>query len=94
MRGSGGWITPVDTALLEWFDETGVAAPPKVIWINARESAGCTYTQVKRRLRTLSEAEFVVRHPEQDSYYQLGELGRQWLEGELSPGEVRDLDPR
>lgn len=94
MRPSGGWITPVDQAILAWYGETEIIAPPKVVWINTKETAGYSYDQIKRRMRTLEDAEFLVKYPDEYGYYELGDLGRRWLDGDISPGEMRDLDPR
>lgn len=83
MRERADWMVPVDDAILEYVRDAG-EVPPAVIGRNIdthRNYAG-------ERCRVLTEHGLLEAVG--DGYYSLTELGRRYLDEELSSGELDD----
>lgn len=90
MRPLVSWMTKVDDAILEWLEETDIAAPPKVIHANLQTPV--SYSQVKRRVRTLNDNGLIYKDEERGEYYAISPLGRWYLQGEIKGSELEALD--
>lgn len=90
MRPLVSWMTKVDDAVLEWLGETDIAAPPKVIHANLETPV--SYSQVKRRVRTLNENGLVYKDEERGEYYAISALGCWYLRGEIAGSELEALN--
>jgi len=85
MRERADWMVPVDDAILEYIRDAG-EVPPAVIGRNIdthRNYAG-------ERCRILTKHRLLERAG--DGYYSLTELGRRYLDEELSSGELSEDD--
>lgn len=79
-------MTKSDPAILELFDETGIAMPPAVVSYNI---TGVSHPTVKRRLPVLTDHGLLEKVDESKGYYQISQKGRDYLSGEL---DVEDLE--
>ncbi len=94
------WMTNVDRSILEWLDENSIVFTPKVIYDNLeRELPDMelpSYRQVSRRVKFLAdEAGILTRYKGQRGKYMLSDIGRKYLDGELTDEErerLADLD--
>ncbi|NGM69864.1 ArsR family transcriptional regulator [Natronolimnobius sp. AArcel1] len=87
MRPLVSWMTKSDPAILEFFEETGIAMPPAVVSYNIH---GVSHPTVKRRLPVLVEHELLEKVDEDRGYYRVANRGRAYLSGEL---EADELEP-
>jgi len=81
------WFAKVDYPIMGFFESHDIQASPSVIAWNI----GYDNDYVGRRLRALSTAGFLNRIDE--GRYELSDLGREFLAGDLDADEVEDLDP-
>ncbi|WP_276255508.1 hypothetical protein [Halomontanus rarus] len=81
MRERADWMVPTDDAILEYVRDAG-EVPPAVIGRNIESHPN----YAGQRCRVLAEHELLNR--ENDGYYSLTELGRQYLDEELERGEL------
>lgn len=88
MRPLVSWMTKVDDVILEWLAEQDIAAPPKVIQSNLEVPV--SYSQVKRRVRTLEDNGLLFKDADRGDYYAITEIGRWYLDGAVS-GEKLEL---
>jgi len=74
-------MTPIDISILEWLEETDLAAPPIQIhlFFPGEDEYRPTREHVNRRLRKLRDHDMVEKHPEADSLYQITEKGLRYL---------------
>ncbi|AFO57922.1 MULTISPECIES: helix-turn-helix transcriptional regulator [unclassified Natrinema] len=86
MRPLVSWMTKSDPAILEVFEEAGIAIPPAVAEYNL---VGVSKSTVKRRLPVLVDHGLLKKVDEDRGYYRITERGRQYLEGEL---DAEDLE--
>ena len=77
---------PIDERILEALDSSGMILSPAVIAINIDKSRG----EVNRRLSTLVEYGLVTRVKR--GYYEIAELGEQYLAGEVERSELETTD--
>lgn len=89
MRPLVSWMTKVDDAVLEWLAEQDIAAPPKVIQSNL--DVPVSHSQVKRRVRTLSDNGLLFKDPDRGDYYAISEIGRWYLDGSISGEKLETL---
>lgn len=87
MRPLVSWMTKSDPALLEFFEETGIAMPPAVV---SYSIDGVSHPAVKRRLPVLEDHGLLRKVDDDRGYYRITDRGRAYLEGEL---ESEDLEP-
>ncbi|WP_084777787.1 phage repressor protein [Natrialba sp. SSL1] len=80
MRPLVSWMTKSDPAILEFFEETGIAMPPAVVSFNIK---GVSHPTVKRRLPILVDHGLLEKVDEDRGYYQITDRGRAYLSGEL-----------
>lgn len=73
---------PIDERILEALDSSGMILSPAVIAINIDKSRD----EVNRRLSTLVEYGLVTRVKR--GYYEITELGEQYLAGEVERSEL------
>jgi predicted transcriptional regulator len=78
-------MTGADDSILEFFEETGIEAPPAVVQHNIDFSI----THVRRRMRKLEEEGLLEKADEEKGYYGITELGSEYLQGDL---EADDLE--
>lgn len=78
------WMSPIDYAILEFFEEHDIRATPKVIALNI----GYDRQYTAKRLKKLSKAELLVKS--EGGVYELSGTGRTFLAGEL---DADDLGP-
>lgn len=81
------WLSTIDYHILEFFGDYDIQVPPKVLG----ENIGYNAEYVGRRLRTLRDVGLLDQNDNQ--YYELSDLGREFLAGDLSREEVEAFDP-
>ncbi|NLV09995.1 ArsR family transcriptional regulator [Halomicrobium mukohataei] len=86
MRPLVSWMTKSDPAILELYDETGIAMPPAVVSYNIE---GISHPTVKRRLPILADNGLLKRIDDKQGYYQITDQGRDYLAGKL---DIEDLE--
>lgn len=87
MRPLVSWMTKSDPAILEFFEETGIAMPPAVVSYNIQ---GVSHSTVKRRLPILDDHGLLKKVDDSKGYYQITDRGYSYLDGELN---ADDLEP-
>jgi len=80
-------MTKSDPAILEIFEEAGIAIPPAVAEYNL---VGISKSTVKRRLPVAVGHGLLEKVDEDRGYYRITDRGRAYLEGEL---DADDLEP-
>ncbi|OLZ39333.1 PhiH1 repressor [Natrinema saccharevitans] len=73
---------PIDDRILETLESSGLILSPAVIALNIDKSRD----EVNRRLSVLVDHELVQRVKR--GYYEITDLGEQYLEGELDASEL------
>lgn len=84
MRPLVSWMSRVDTAILEWLSDKGIAAPPKVIFDNVKHKAELSHTQVKRRCLRLNKTGLLFHDPDRGDMYAVTDFGEAYLREEVS----------
>lgn len=81
------WFVKVDYPVVGFFETYDILVSPKVV------SGNIDYDRsyVGKRLRALRDAGLLVQH--ENGLYELSDLGREFLAGDLSREEVEALDP-
>jgi len=92
MRTLGTWLTDTDAAILSLLRENDLALPPMVIHYNLPIER--SKSQVRRRVLVLRDVGLVEKLPETDGYYRITDLGRDLIDGNLSRGEINELEPQ
>nr|WP_245800681.1 transcriptional regulator [Natrinema saccharevitans] len=83
MRKPASWMQlPIDDRILETLESSGLILSPAVIALNIDKSRD----EVNRRLSVLVDHELVQRVKR--GYYEITDLGEQYLEGELDASEL------
>ncbi|WP_459987489.1 ArsR family transcriptional regulator, partial [Natrinema sp. JCM 9743] len=77
MRPLVSWMTKSDPAILEVFEEAGIAIPPAVAEYNLM---GVSKSTISRRLPVLVDHGLLERVDEDRGYYQITDRGRAYLE--------------
>ena len=85
MRPLVSWMTKSDPAILELFEEAGIAMPPAVVTYNL---SGVSHPTVKRRLPVLTEEGLLERVDESKGYYRITDHGRAYLAGDLDADDL------
>lgn len=78
------WFSPVDYEILDFFEHHDILASPKVIAANIEYDR----QYVSKRCRALVERD--VLHQPTDGLYELSDLGRRFLSGDLDPQKIED----
>lgn len=81
------WFAKSDYPLLSFFEDHDIQVSPKVVGENLDYHPG----YIGRRLRALRDAGLLDQHD--SGLYELSDLGRQFLAGEVSAEEIEALDP-
>lgn len=81
------WFARVDYPILGLLEKHDIPLSPKVVSASIDENR----SYVGQRLRTLRDAGLLVQH--ENGLYQLSDLGREFLAGDLSWQEIEALDP-
>jgi predicted transcriptional regulator len=84
MRPRLEWMTRADDYILEFFEETDIAATPHVVSVNIDYSR----QYVNRRIRILTHHELV--EDLDDGVYRISDKGLAYLEGELDADDFED----
>jgi predicted transcriptional regulator len=84
MRPRVSWMTRADDTILEFFEETGIEAPPAVVEHNIDFSI----THVRRRMRELESEGLLEKVDEEKGYYAITVRGRAYLAGDLDADEL------
>ena len=86
------WMTHVDRAILERLENEGndelVLAPRPI-----SDNTDFARSTVRNHLIDLREGGLVEYYDEEDGIYQLTDLGRRWLAGELETEELESRAP-
>lgn len=85
MRPRVEWMNQTDDRILEILDESGLILSPAVIAINLEYNR----SWVSRRISKLVDAGLVETINE--GYYQITDLGLDYLSGELNDEELRQI---
>lgn len=78
MRPRVSWMNQTDDRILALLEESGLLLSPAVIAVNL----DYTRNWISKRLRKLLEAGLVKKS--QSSYYEITELGEEYLAGEIA----------
>ncbi|WP_239640639.1 hypothetical protein [Haloferax denitrificans] len=83
------WWSKYDDPILQLLADTGAAVPPRVILFNLerREIASPHRSTIKRRLQRLQKYGLVEKVGE-EGYYEISELGKAYVSGELDASEL------
>lgn len=91
-------MNSLDDSILEFLYEVGgepsVALPPTVIWWNLvedREVSESVSSTFSRRMNKLAEAGLLEQVDESRGYYKLTQLGKSYLEEEMTDEEHQQL---
>lgn len=84
MRPDVSWMTRADDRILEFYDETSISAPPAVVAYNIDMSE----THIKRRILTLRDHGLLTKVSQEKGYYQITQLGKQYLSGRVTAEEL------
>jgi predicted transcriptional regulator len=87
MRPVVSWMTRSDDAILEFYDEKDISAPPLVVSFNL---SGVSHPTVKRRVKELSDRGLLKRYEEPRGFYEITDKGRSYLRGELEADELEE----
>ncbi|RQG97234.1 winged-helix domain-containing protein [Natrarchaeobius chitinivorans] len=83
-------MTDSDDTILEFLRETGAAFSKRGIQVNfENRGVKVSYSTIKRRLEHLENADLIECVEEKGGYYEITDLGKQYLEGEL---DAEDLE--
>lgn len=85
-------MTDSDELILEFLADTEIALPPTPIHYNLRKNHEISYSTVRRRTQKLTEHGFLELDNPDKKYYQITELGRQYLRGDLDVSELEEDD--
>lgn len=86
MRPRVSWMTRADDAILEFLSETGIAANPSTIAYNIEYNR----SYVARRCKTLDDHSLMNRVDEPKAMYEITQLGRDYLNGEVEADVLED----
>lgn len=86
MRADASWMTAADDRILEFYDETAIAAPPAVVSFNLNIST----THAKRRISELREYGLIERVDDDRGYYQITDLGQRYLDGSATKEDIEE----
>ncbi|AXG06552.1 phage repressor protein [Haloplanus rubicundus] len=80
-----------DSVVLEFLHEYDMELPPKPLFRNLnRHGHQIGYSTVRLRLRELESHGLLEK--DSDGYYELADLGRQWVEGKLSEDDLDKIE--
>lgn len=94
MRPRVEGMNEVDDAVLEFFEaqEVDVTLPPTVVWYNLHERLEAidkSRDTVARRMRKLNQRGLLTKASEERGYYQITQIGRDYLAGDLEADDLR-----
>ena len=81
------WMQPSDNYILEYFSQAGKQTP-HTVGLNIAYS----YETASHRCPVLADHGLLDRIEGERGVYELSERGRQYLDGELSPDDLRESD--
>jgi len=79
------WLQPADNYILEYVRRAGKQTPKTISW-----NVPYGYSTAATRCPTLAEHGLLSRVEDEHGGYELSERGRQYLDGELSPADLRE----
>lgn len=87
-------LSKYDAPILRGLEESGYALPPAVLDYNlqSRHDIEISYSTINRRLKKLSEAGLVEKEYDEGGYYGITELGKRYLENDLSKDEADQIE--
>ncbi|WP_425492173.1 ArsR family transcriptional regulator [Halovivax limisalsi] len=80
-------MTKSDPVIVEFFGEAGIAMPPAVVNYNLE---GISKSTLKRRLPELVERGLLEKVDETKGYYEITEMGRDYLAGDLDADDLEN----
>lgn len=81
------WMIPSDNYILEYFSKAGKQTP-NTVGMNIPYS----YETASKRCPVLADHGLLNRIEDKRGAYELSELGQRYLDGELSPEDLRETD--
>lgn len=83
-----------ERVILQFLAETGLALPQKPIYVNLKRDRSITFTQktLKRRLSDLTDRGFIRRLDIGNGYYEITDMGRAFLAGDLDESGLEGHD--
>lgn len=91
MQYVGTWLTEIDRAILEFYQDHDIAVPPKVVQVNAETDA--LYNSVARRFRALERAGALEKLDDPSGYYRVTDKGLRIATGEMDRDELTAIKP-
>ncbi|MFH5802385.1 phage repressor protein [Haladaptatus sp. CMAA 1911] len=82
------WFAKIDYPIFVFFDNYDIRATPKVVAGNIQYDRSYT----GKRLRALRDAGLLIQDDE--GFYTISDLGRDFLAGDLAKEELEALDPK
>lgn len=87
MRPTPGWMTMTDLVILEFLNDHDLELAPKPLYRNLnRHGHDVGYSTIRGRLPELAKRGLLAK--DSDGYYQLTDLGREYLAGEVDAAEL------
>ena len=91
MRPTPGWMTMTDLVILEFLNDHDLELAPKPLYRNLiRHGHDVGYSTIRGRLPELAEKGLLQK--DSDGYYQLTDLGREYLAGEIDADDLEEID--
>lgn len=94
MRKRAIWMNSAVDPVLELLDETDLALPPGVIAYNLDKRMGDAPSRstITRAISKLESRDFIRKAPESNTYYEITEIGRAYLRGDVDTSDFADED--
>jgi len=73
------------------YDE--LALPPKSWHTNLSKEEQVSYSQTKRRMRTLRKAGLIETDQDRNDYYTISEMGISYVNGSISREKLESMEP-
>lgn len=94
------WLTGVDRVVLDWLRENDIVFSPTVLHHNLERDLSDpevpSYSQLARRVRILRGVGLLEPYDDEHGKYELSDLGKRFLDGELEDEErerLATIDP-
>lgn len=89
MRKRASWMNKATDPVLELLESSELALPPGAIYYNLSEVMEISRASVTRAIDDLQRYGLVQKPPRAETYYEITDRGKAYLDGEL---DANDLD--
>lgn len=88
MRQRAGWMNTATDPVLELLRDSGLSLPPGAIHYNISRQMDVSRASVTRAIRELQDHGLIEKAPDSKTYYEITELGKRYLDGELDASDL------